>query len=84
MKLIDKDGKHYLTGTAAEVGRFLTKKAREAIPVDLGWSLAKQADDASAIHGERYGCVDCSYKGLEASFVGGGCPECGSKNLATA
>jgi len=84
MKVIKKDGKHYLVGSAAEVGRALMKQAKASQPLDLGWSLNKQADEASALHGEKYACTDCQYEGLEGTFVGGGCPECASKNLAKA
>ena len=84
MKIVKKDGKHYLVGTSVEVGRALIKRSRAAQPIDIGWSLNKQADEASTINDERYACSDCNYGGLEATFVGGGCPECGSKNLAKA
>lgn len=84
MKVVKKEGKHYLVGSAADVGRALTKQARASAPLDLGWSLSRQADDASAINGEKYACTDCGYEGLEGTFVGGGCPECSSKNLTKA
>jgi DNA-directed RNA polymerase subunit RPC12/RpoP len=82
MKIINKDGKKYLVGSAAEVGRILTKTAKKSEPIDLGWSLSKQADTASDMAGERYQCTQCSYKGSDSSFVGGGCPECGGKNMS--
>jgi len=84
MKIVKKDGKTYLVGTAAEVGRALTKAARKNAPVDLGWTLSRQADDASAIVGDSYECAGCSYKGIDASFVEGGCPECGCKDVRRA
>jgi len=81
MKLVKRDGKNYLIGTAADVGKALTKQARKASPVDFGWTLNRQADDASSLGGETYGCGDCHYNGLEGSFVNSACPECGSKNI---
>lgn len=84
MKVVKKDGKHYLVGKAAEVGRALTKSAKDSLPLDLGWSLSKQADDASELSGEKYQCSDCGFAGHEGKFVGGGCPECGGKKTAKA
>jgi len=82
MKVIFKDGKHYLIGTTAEVGRTLTKQAKKNAPVDLGWSLSKQSDSASALVDDRYACNDCNYEGCDASFISGECPECRSKNAS--
>lgn len=84
MKLTKKDGKNFLTGTAAEVGHALRKLAAKDVPVDFGWSLGKQADDASELNGESYRCDGCSFEGLESKFVGGGCPECGKKTISRA
>lgn len=84
MKLINKNGKHFLVGTAAQVGRVLSKSAKKVQPIDLGWSLSRQADEASVINNERYACADCHYEGPDPTFVGGGCPECSSKNIVTA
>jgi hypothetical protein len=84
MRLVRRGGKAYLVGTAAEVGRALTKAARKNAPVDLGWSLSKQADEASAIVGDTYECAGCSYRGIDATFVGGGCPECGGREARRA
>jgi len=84
MKIINKDGKHFIVGTALEVGRVLTKRAKAVMPLDLGWTLSKQADEASSINNEEYLCNDCSYGGDEAKFPNGKCPECGSQNIIKA
>jgi hypothetical protein len=84
MKIVAKDGKHYLVGTMAEVGRTLTKQAKKDAPIDLGWSLSKQSDTASAINDDRYRCDDCNYEGVDATFVGGECPTCRSKTASKA
>jgi hypothetical protein len=65
-----------------EVGRMLTKSAQDAMPIDLGWSLSKQADDASELNGDQYQCSDCRFAGHEGKFVGGRCPECGGKSAS--
>jgi hypothetical protein len=82
MKVVSNDGKHYLVGTMAEVGRTLTKRAKKDAPIDLGWSLSKQSDMASSLTNDTYRCEDCNYDGCDASFVGGECPECRSKNAS--
>lgn len=84
MKLTKQDGKTYLTGTVAEVGHALRRMSSKKVPIDLGWSLNKLADEASEINGERFVCDCCSFEGVESQFVGGGCPECGKKTISRA
>lgn len=84
MKIVKRDGKHYLVGTAAEVGNALTKRAMASKPIDLGWSLSRQADEASAIVGDKYRCDGCSYEGIDADFVSGECPRCRNKQASKA
>lgn len=81
MKIVKKDGKTYLVGTANEVGNVLTKIAHKNDPVDLGWTLSKQADDASELDGKSYVCKKCSFNGHDALFVGGSCPKCGGRDI---
>ena len=81
MEIIHKNGKHFLVGSARAVGRILAKASQAHVFVDLGWSLSKQADEASILNGEKYACKDCNYNGGETSFIGGSCPECGNINI---
>jgi len=82
MKIIVKDGKHFLQGKQAEVARMLLRTAKKDVPVDFGWTLNKMADDASVLEGSIYRCSDCSCEKQELEFGNGSCPECGSKKIA--
>ena len=83
MKIIVRDGKHFLQGRQAEVARVLLRTAKKEAPeAGLGWTLDKQADDASVIEGVRYRCGDCSCERQELDFGKGNCPQCGSTRIA--
>jgi Zn finger protein HypA/HybF involved in hydrogenase expression len=83
MKIIVKEGKHFLQGKQAEVAKVLLRTSKKTVPDGgLGWTLDKMADDASVIEGIRYRCKDCSCERQELEFGKGNCPECGSINIA--
>ena len=60
MKLIIKNGKHFLQGKQAEVAKVLLKTAKKTPTEGLGWTLDKQADEASTIGEVRQRYDDCS------------------------
>lgn len=82
MKIIVKDGRHFLVGRQAEVARVLLRTAKKTQNEDLGWTLNKMADEASVIEGTRYRCSECSCERQELEFGDGNCPECGSVKIA--
>jgi predicted Zn-ribbon and HTH transcriptional regulator len=83
MKIIVKDGRHFLQGSQAEVARVLLRTAKKpAEELDFGWTLNRMADEASVIEGTRYRCGECSCEKQELEFGSGRCPECGSTKIA--
>ena len=80
---INAEGKQILRLTKSEweaLGqeKGWTEEPKEE-PVDLGWTLDKQAavtDDRNV--GSQWVCKVCSYFGPDEDF-GQGCPNCGSK-----
>ena len=65
MKIISKDGKHFLQGKQEEVAKALLKTAKKATPDGkLGWTLDKQADEASSMGEIRHRYDDCSSEQL--------------------
>lgn len=81
MEISSKDGKFFLTGKKAEVETAISKQASREPYIDLGWTLSKRSDDASAINGDKYICQKCNYSGNEHQFPNGECPKCKSKNI---
>lgn len=83
MKIIVKDGRHFLQGRQAEVARTLLRTAKKPLAEqDFGWTLNRMADDASVLEGTKYRCNDCSCERQELDFGKGNCPECGSVRIA--
>ena len=82
MKVTERDGRHFLVGKPAEVGRVLLGMSKKAEAPGVGWTLDAMADEASVLEGRRYRCEDCSCERQELEFGRGSCPECGGARLS--